>query len=44
MEALYSVEMHGQAQEKTNNRLKTKHYKIGINLPQKKFMNFQRQV
>ena len=27
--------MHSQAHEKTNNHLKTKHYKIGINLPQK---------
>ena len=37
MGALYSVEMHSQAQEKTNNHLKTKHYKIGINLPQKMY-------
>ena len=33
--ALYRAEMHSQAHGKTNNHLKTKHYKIGINLPQK---------
>lgn len=35
MRALYRAEMHSQAHEKTNNHLKTKNYKIGINLPQK---------
>ena len=34
MWALYRAEMHSQAHKKTNNYLKTKHYKIGIILPQ----------